>query len=293
MLTRNDIRIRDPFILTDKARDCYYMYGTTDLAPDSLRAGATFSVYRTKDLEHFDEGRVVFDGHASGFPATEDFWAPEVHILNGRYYLFGSAKGEGLCRATYIFVSDTPEGPFTPVSTTPPTPTDWECLDGTLFVEGGTPYMVFCHEWIQVGDGEMCAIPLSPDLSHAIGEPFTLFRATDHPQVCCVAGRPDGFVTDGPFLFRDGKGLRMIWSSFSDGRYAVLEASADTLRGPWTHHAPRFPFDGGHAMLFETLDGVRMISLHAPNVAGAERAVFLPFPEGGDAPKSKKTNKAL
>jgi hypothetical protein len=35
--------------------------------------------------------------------------------------------------------------------------------------------------------------------------------------------------------------------------------------------------DGGHAMLFETLDGVRMISLHAPNIAGAERAFFAEY----------------
>jgi len=278
MLTRNDIRIRDPFILTDKARGCYYMYGTTDLVPGSLRAGATFSVYRTEDLEHFDEGRVVFDAKAAGFPATEDLWAPEVHVLNGRYYLLGSAKGEGLCRATYIFVSDSPEGPFTPVSTTPPTPTDWESLDGTLFVEDGTPYMVFCHEWVQIGDGEICAVALSPDLSRSVGEPITLFRATDHPSVTSVQiPEHEGYVTDGPFLFRDGKGLRMIWSSFSDGRYAVLEASADTLRGPWTHHAPRFPFDGGHAMLFDTLDGRRMIALHAPNAADEERAFFAEY----------------
>lgn len=44
MLTRNEIRIRDPFIVTDVKNKCYYMYGTTDLKEKSLSGGCTFSV---------------------------------------------------------------------------------------------------------------------------------------------------------------------------------------------------------------------------------------------------------
>ena len=36
MIKRQDLRIRDPFILTDKENGCYYMYGTTDLEEHSL-----------------------------------------------------------------------------------------------------------------------------------------------------------------------------------------------------------------------------------------------------------------
>ena len=62
--------------------------------------------------------------------------------------------------------------PFVPLSDGPVTPADWECLDGTLYVAAnGTPYLVFCHEWLQVKDGEMCAMPLTPDLTAAAGEP--------------------------------------------------------------------------------------------------------------------------
>ena len=273
----SEIRIRDPFIVPDKEHGCYYMYGTTALCEGSLRAGDTFTVYKSEDLEHFSEGKVIFDGSAVGFWANRDFWAPEVHIYNGKYYLFGSCKAEGKCRATHIFVSDTPDGTFVPVSPEPPTPKDWECLDGTLLVENGVPYMVFCHEWVQVGDGEICAIPLSDDLSHAVGDPIFLFRASDNKDVTCMKNRPGSFVTDGPFFYRaDGK-LKMIWSSYSLGRYLVLEAESETLAGPWEHRGSRFDFDGGHAMLFERLDGKRMISLHSPNKAGLERAMFLPF----------------
>ena len=277
-LTAADIRIRDPYILTDRENGCYYMYGTTALAEGSLRAGNTFTVYRTEDLEHFSEGTVVFDGGKIGFWADRDFWAPEVHVYNGCYYLFGSVKAEGRCRATQIFVSDSPEGPFAPISEDPPTPKDWECLDGTLLVEDGTPYMVFCHEWVQVGDGEMCAVRLTEDLTSPVGEPFLLFHASDDPDVTHMKNRPGFYVTDGPFFYREDGKLRMIWSSYGAGRYLVLEAESDGgICGKWTHKGSKYDFDGGHAMLFERLDGKRMISLHSPNKAGLERAVFFEY----------------
>lgn len=275
MLKREDIRIRDPFILTDAANGCYYMYGTTDLWEGSYHTDRRWRVYKTKDLENFEEPKVIFDADEWQYWADGDFWAPEVHVYNGKYYLFGSVKAEGKCRATRIFVCDTPDGKFRPVSDTPITPAHWECLDGTLWVENGVPHMVFCHEWLQVQDGEIWAVPLKQDLSAPAGDPFFLFRASDNPAVTCIKGRPGCYVTDGPFLYTEQGVLKMIWSSLYEGRYLVLEAQADGLHGPWRHGGSRFAFDGGHAMLFEKLDGTPMIALHSPNKTGQERALFL------------------
>ena len=59
-------------------------------------------------------------------------------------------------RATQIFEAKRPEGPFLPIGDKlPATPTDEMALDGTLWVENGRPYMVYCHEWVQIGDGAM------------------------------------------------------------------------------------------------------------------------------------------
>lgn len=277
MLKREEIRIRDPFILTDRERGCYYMYGTTSCLEGSLRTGNRFSVYRTEDLEHFSEPKVIFDGETADFWATHDYWAPEVHIYGGKYYLFGSFKADGRCRATQILVSDTPDGEFRPISDAPATPADWECLDGTLFVEDGTPYTVFCHEWKQVGDGEIWAQALTEDLSAPVGEPFLLFRATENPGVSELPGHEGCYVTDGPFLWKEEGRIRMIWSSFFGKRYLVLSAESDSLRGEWSHGESLFDFDGGHAMIFHTLEGKRMISLHRPNKANDERPFFCEF----------------
>ena len=41
--------------------------------------------------------------------------------------------------------------------------------------------------------------------------------------------------------------------------------------------AKGYAFDGGHAMIFENLEGKRMISLHSPNNADNERAKFFEY----------------
>ena len=283
MIKRQDIRIRDPFILTDKEQGCYYMYGTTALASDlsntpSYSTKTTFSVYKTYDLENFEEPKVIFDGSKIGFWGTDNYWAPEVHKYKGRYYLFGSFKADGVCRATHILVCDTPDGTFAPVSSAPATPKSWECLDGTLLIENGIPYIVFCHEWLQVHDGEMCAQQLTDDLSSTVGEPFMLFKASEGKDVSELGKEGSGnYVTDGPFFYRENGALKMIWSSFNHGRYVVLSAESESVKGPWKHNGSMFDFDGGHAMVFETLEGERMISLHSPNTANLERPFFYKF----------------
>ena len=278
MLKKQDIRIRDPFILVENGM--YYMYGTTDLE-HGFTAKNKFSVYTSKDLENFDGPFVIFDGDENEFWATLDYWAAEVWKYNDKFYLFGSFKSPTRCRATQILESDSPLGPFRPISITTHTPDEWECLDGTLCIENGIPYMVFCHEWVQCADGEICAVELTKDLSGTVGEPFLLFKASENPCVMARKG-PAGDnsrITDGPFLFRENGKLKMIWSSLSNGKYAVLEATADSLKGKWTHYPSRFDFDGGHAMIFTDLQGQKYFSMHQPNWPEDERPLFIPYQE--------------
>ncbi len=89
-------------------------------------------------------------------------------------------------------------GPFVPFSNKPHTPSDWSVLDGTLYVEDGVPYMVFCHEWTQIVDGTMELVQLSDNLSETTGKVARLFRASETGWVRTV--RNNGYVTDGPFF---------------------------------------------------------------------------------------------
>jgi arabinan endo-1,5-alpha-L-arabinosidase len=292
MLTLSGIQIRDPFVLPVPAEDGYYLFGSTDKnAWDG--PGQGFDCYRSRDLVHW-EGPIPAFRPPAGFWATTNFWAPEAHAYCGKYYLFASFKAPGRYRATQILVSAAPQGPYVPLTSGPATPPDWECLDGTLYVDrAGAPWIVFCHEWVQVHNGAVCALPLSPDLSRPAGRPIHLFNASEAPWVhrpdWPSAGSPERFptyVTDGPFLHRTASNaLLMLWSSFGAKGYAMGLARSESgeIGGPWAQQEqPLWEEDGGHGMVFRAFDGQLYMTLHQPNQTPLERARFIKIQERGD-----------
>ena len=283
MLKNTDIHIRDPFVLPVVAEKQYYLYGTTG-SQAWTNAASGIDCYASSDLQNWDGPFPAFRPPA-GFWADRNFWAPEVHVYRGRYTMFASFKAEGICRGTQLLAADDPQGPFLPISDGPVTPPDWECLDGTLFVDANDqPWIVFCHEWVQVRDGEICALRLSDDLASAIGHPHLLFRASEASWAEEVNSKGrKGYVTDGPALHRLASGeLIMLWSSFSAGGYTVgiaRSASGDIL-GPWQQLPdPLYAGDGGHCMMFRTFDGQLRLAFHRPNPSPDERPYFVALRE--------------
>ncbi len=279
MLKTSDIHIRDPFVLPVEAERQYYLYGTTG-AHAWTESAAGFDYYTSPDLERWQGPFPAFRPPA-GFWADRNFWAPEVHVYRGAWYLFASLKTEGVRRGTQILAADSPQGPFVPISDGPVTPREWECLDGTLFVDAhGGPWMVFCHEWVQVGDGEICALRLSDDLASASEEPRLLFRASEAPwaQPISSKGR-HGYVTDGPWLHRLASGaLILLWSSFGAGGYTIGQArsASGDISGPWQQlPEPLYAGDGGHCMVFRAFDGGLWLAFHRPNQSPHERPQFV------------------
>ena len=278
-----DIHIRDPFVVPVPEEKVYYLFGTTD-ANCWGGPGTGFDCFTSRDLEQW-EGPFPAFRPPPDFWATTNFWAPEVHRYADRFFMFASFKADGVCRGTQILTADSPRGPYAPHSPRPLTPTDWECLDGTLYVDGdGLPWMVFCHEWVQVRDGEICAVRLSSELDRAAGTPVLLFRGSDAPWAPKARDKKD-YVTDGPFMHRAANGeLLMLWSSFGEGGYTLGVARSENglVTGPWRQDPePLFRRDGGHAMLFRTFEGRLMLSLHTPNRTPDERPVFIPVREQG------------
>jgi arabinan endo-1,5-alpha-L-arabinosidase len=271
-----DIAIRDPFVLPDPAARLYYMVARIDPS----RGAKGWQCYVSRDLRRWREPVTVFEP-AADYWGQLDFWAPELHVYRGRHYLFGTIRGEQVRRGTQVLAADSPLGPYRPMGPRPQTPEDWVCLDGTLWVEGGQPWMVFCHEWVQVGDGAICAVPLSDDLAAAAGESAKLWNASQAKWVRPV-GR-DQYVTDAPCPYRAENGqLLMLWSSFCETGYAVGIARSESgkITGPWRHdETPLFADDGGHPMLFRTFEGRLTMAIHQPNAGGRERAMFLPVEE--------------
>ena len=276
------IRISDPFILADQMSKKYYTYaaGFFPWTPGGAKKEAFYAL-ESEDLFHWSMPVKVFDAKDTGFWADRDYWAPECHVWKGKYYLISSFRAKGTYRRCQCLVSESPKGPFVPHGQ-PLTPRGWHCLDGTLYTDGkGNPWLVFCHEWLQVGDGQIAAVRLAEDLTHAVSKPVILFRASDGPWTADFVGKDGaaaGYVTDGPFLHRMADGsLIMLWSSFTPSGYATGYAVSQSgeIDGPWIHEArPLYFHDGAHSMLFETFEGQLMMALHCPNEP-AQKRMFL------------------
>ena len=248
-----------------------------------------FPLLHSKDLVNWEVKGYVFQSAPAW--AKSNFWAPEIHVYRGRCYMFITFKAEGVRRGTQILAADSPRGPFLPISSGPVTPHDWECLDGTLHVgTDGQPWIVFCHEWVQVGDGEICAMPLSADLTTALEPPRLLFRASEAPWAEEINSKNRrGYVTDGPSMHRLANGeWVMLWSSFRNSKYAVgvAKSASGEILGPW-HQVPEplFDADGGHCMVFRAFDGQLLLAFHSPNPSPDERPFFMPLREEGSSLK--------
>ena len=276
----NEINIRDPFIVPYEGR--YYMYGTRgkNCWAEKKASGMGFDVYVSDDLENWSEPKCVFS-QSKDFWGTHNFWAPEVHFYNGRFYMFASFKSECKNRATQILVCDTPDGRFLPLTDGPVTPKEWMCLDGTLYVDKeGKPHIVFCHEHSQIGNGTVCEMELSADLKEAVTEPRVLFKGSDP---WWARKNHHNYVTDGPFMYRGESGrLYLIWSSFTDSGYVQAACYSDNgdISGSFNHDLPLIAEkDGGHGMIFTAFDGKTYLVLHRPNSNPDERPVLTELAE--------------
>jgi beta-xylosidase len=250
--------LRDPFVI--KAGNFYYMFGTG------------WTVYRTAGSSL--DGRWLRLGVAVEYPEdfVENQWAPEVYEYRGAYYMITTYRSSKTGRrGCAVFLSDHPDGKYTLFSDGHVTPSDWDSIDGTLYIDPeGKPWMVFVHEWTSTDDsvGRMAAARLSDDLKEFITEPVELFRADDPVW-------SEGQITDGPFIYRCADGqLLMIWSNGDRFGYCVgvARSASGEVTGPWTQdEVPLYSlghsglYNGGHGMIFTSFEGDTYVSMHNNN----------------------------
>jgi len=294
-----EVRLRDCCAWADTNSRTYFLVSSTSRRGPNGRPAVV--ELTSRDLETWDGPRVIFET-PQNFWAQRGIWAPELHAWRGKFYLFLTFNTDDkfpeqwrnwyprVKRGSQILVGDSPRGPFRPFANHSTLPADMMTLDGTFWVEEGTPYMIFSHEWVQITDGRMEFIQLKEDLSDTIGEPEWMFQASDAPW--SQKSKETGcHVTDGPYLYRSNSGkLLMVWSSFGAGGYlvGVARSKSGKLAGPWEQQAePLFTHDGGHPMLFHRFDGQLMMILHSPNHTPEERARLFEVEDLGDTLRLK------
>ena len=267
----DSIRMSDPFVFADTTSRTYYMTGTGGM------------LWKSKDLAKWEGPYRPFKINPQSWMGPKPMvWAAEIHKHNDKYYFFATFTNMAVNidtvqaniiprRACHVLVSDSPEGPYVPVSDKNYLPADKPTLDATLWVDtDNKPYMVYCHEWLQNRNGTVEKIQLDDDFSTTVGKPTILFRASESPwsrETTDDGSVKPNMVTDGPFLFRTNTGkLGMIWTSWIRDVYTqgVAYSQSGTLDGPWLQEPqPITPPNYGHGMLFNTFEGRTLMSLHS------------------------------
>ena len=292
----DEISMSDPFVFPDEKSRTYYLIGSGGRLYKSPDLKMWTGPYSAIDLKGtWMDGRFVA--------------AAEIHHIGDKYYLAGTWNNHGHLieniprrynvptNQTQLLVADSPDGPFKPL--VPEFdfclgPGDWDIIDGTLYQEDGTTYMVFVHEWTQIIDGTMDYMPLSKDLTRRTAEPTTIFRASEAPWAkemnsigeATFGLKMPGWVTDGPQLFRTQTGrLGMLWSSWGEHRYAqgVAYSTSGSIRGPWVQEKEALMGDNsGHGMLFRTFEGKLLFILHHAEDKGPRKPQIWNVNDSGD-----------
>lgn len=274
-----DINIRDPYILVYQG--IYYMYGTRS---DTCWGPAEgFDCYSSRDRKEW-EGPVEIFHRPKGFFADRCYWAPECYFYKNAFYLVTTFGSGGEKKGIYILKAEKPDGPFQLYSQRI-TPDSWSCIDGTVYFEGDTPYLIFSHSFEDSPRGDMCLMELSADLTKGVSEPMVLFSAAEAEWARPVPFAKEEFGMDGDVYFTDGPcvmqmedgNLYMTWSSWGECGYAVgaARSSGGLVRGPWIQQKEAvYPANGGHGMLFRNQAGGTEFTLHFPNDKYKERPRF-------------------
>ena len=281
----NEINIRDPYVLLHEDR--YYLYGTRSESCWGEAEG--FDCYVSADRENW-EGPVEIFHRPEGFWADRAYWAPECVYYRDAFFLITTLGAADRKKGIYVLRSDSPLGPFAPYGVCL-TPEDWSCIDGTLYLEEGKPWLIFSHSFEDDPKGDMCLLPLKEDLSGAAGEPVTIFKASQAPWISPVSywigedgTKTPAYVSDGNFVYKTKDGeLLILWSSFKDGKYcvAISRSASGKIAGPWTcDPEPIFAEDGGHPMVFKDFDGNLKLVFHQPN-SGHSHPVILDLEDTG------------
>lgn len=274
----------DPWVAQ---RDGVYYYTNTQ--------GDRISLWKTTDLAHLGEAKpvVVWRPPAQG-PNSASVWAPELHFLDGKWYLYYTAvdKTHNDDGHRHVFVLEN--------ASADPTQGEWidkgmlkthlSGIDGTVFDHGGKRYFVYSA---YVDDhSDLIIAPMTN--AWTLGEPQVDIA---HPTYAweMQGGRK---ILEGP-EFLKGPGGRVFltysasacWSD--DYALGLLEADANAnLLEPSSWHKSSVPvlhgsaergvYATGHNGFFKSPDGQDWIIYHANGGPGwkctARRAPYIePF----------------
>lgn len=233
----------------------YYLTGTTGHPTWWLHNDGIW-LWRSLDLQQWEPLGLVWDAEHDGtwsrqlFRTTHAIWAPEIHFINGTFWLtysVWSSDPQTAVSGLLKSVSGQAHGPYTDAA---PHPFSYG-IDASLFQDDdGLVYWIFQN-------GKIAR--MHDDLSGLAEQP-RLLTPVNHHQV----GFEGAFLTkiDGryhllaaEFVAPNGTPMEHVWGMDSNLHdYSCFAASAEHIYGPYGPRYLALPH-AGHNMIFRDKEG--------------------------------------
>lgn len=290
--TKETKELRDPCIIREG--DTYYLVFThwpfthhtsKDENKPDYNSSPGIRMYSTRDFKNFtfENWLVKSSELPMRCPYKHRFWAPEIHKINGKYYLIFTADNwisEAYCpnkeNGLYAFVGVATNitGPYEHI-----TYIDGGACDTGLFQdEDGTVYAIMPKgnkQWIQ----EIDLSKLEQGEVKLLGE-ATCVLSNENPNHYPQDDMPG--TVEGPWLVkRAGKYVLFSACNYPEGDskgYFTEVAVSDALYGPYTAYHRVFP--GGHIAVFTGPNDKDWFSVRGekPGQAGFAELNISPIP---------------
>ena len=265
----------DPWVIADGG--FFYYMNTT---------GSNLTIRRTRNLADLAsaEKNVVWTPPATG-PYSKQLWAPELHHIAGRWYIYFAADGDGN-EGHRIYVvenaaADPMQGTWTFKGKVADATDKW-AIDATVFEENGQNYMVWSG-WEGNADGEQRLYIAHLQNPWTIDSPRTEISRSTHPweRVGDLPDRADAphvNVNEGPeILQHDGRTFLTYsasgcWTDFYELGLLEQVPGSDPLRADAWRKLDQPVFRGssaagvygpGHNSFFHAADGQDWLVYHA------------------------------
>jgi xylan 1,4-beta-xylosidase len=215
------IFLADPTIFADKGK--YYLYGTS--------SNKGFLVYESADLKTWkqpeDTARQFALKRGETF-GSSGFWAPQVFIYKGSYYMAYTANEQ-----IAIAKASSPAGPFRQDSFIKLSGTGKQ-IDPFVFFDKGKIYLY--HVKLQNGN-RIFVTEMKTDLSDVI--PGTEKECISSSEGWENTAKAEWPVAEGPTVLKHKNTYYLIYSSndFRNKDYAVGYATSRSPTGPWKKYA--------------------------------------------------------
>ncbi len=245
--------IRDCQII--QVEDWWYMTGTAypfwthEEKSGKLNKGVP--LYKSKNLIEWEFVKYIVEKPDAGKWYYRRFWAPEIHKIQGKYYVTFNCRNEETgyeWQHIGYAVSDNIEGPYTVVTDNVPLARG---NDLTLFEDDDKKVYAFWHNVLQDGtfwlgyaeidllngkflSNKIPAIYTGPVEYErdAEGEIETVFREGRHERKIKTYHEWDSQGIEGAYVIKRNGIYYLFYSSWTRG-YEVGYATATSIKGPW------------------------------------------------------------